>query len=218
MVEILPMSRAWFTELDATRVNRGNRAAAGANGLPVVLYNIDRRLPYHLARRLTMSKSRLSHDQKRKAKLAQRSKKHPTADHTPYTGRKYQATKWTPYVFETERAIYEVIYLTQPRLTNEQVRAGLIMLIDHLHLGQPAPLPEGAAEFVYKPGNEAAFVAWNIRRHWSDLFKEMGPVSSHDLTGILRTLLNSIEAHSWNMGPDKGYLAFLEEFMENPVY
>jgi len=165
-----------------------------------------------------MGKSHLSHDQRRKLKLAQERRKRSPGDHTPFTGRKYQASKWVPHVFRTERGIYETIQLTRRRLTNEQVRAGLIWLIDHLHRGDAATLPENESDFTYSPGHEVAFLVWNIRRHWGELFEEEGPVSSRDLIGILRTLLNSIKAHAWNTGPDKGYVAFLEEFMQNPVY
>ena len=64
-----------------------------------------------------MSKKRLSHDQKRKAKLTER-RKHASAEPLAYSGKKYQADRWVPHVFETEKAVYEVIKLSQEQLTN----------------------------------------------------------------------------------------------------
>src|SRR5262249_19283838 len=39
-------------------------------------------------------------------------------------------------------------------------------------------------------------------------------VATEDLVGILRTLLNSIEAHGWNTGAGRGYVSFLVGVME----
>ena len=46
--------------------------------------------------------------------------------------------------------------------------------------------------------------------------RRMSVAEYHDLarTGVLRTLLHSIEAHEWNTGRSRGYVAFLEKFIE----
>lgn len=161
-----------------------------------------------------MSKDRRSHDQKRKAKLAKRAKRQPSHEPEPYSGRKYQADRWVPHVYQTELAVYETIKLSNRRLTNDQVKAAFVGLIYHLRAGQPPLLPEGEPDRSLAPGSEVEFLTWNIRRHWGVLFREEGPVSPDDLIGILRTLLYSIEAHAWNKGPDRGYVRFLESFLE----
>jgi hypothetical protein len=162
-----------------------------------------------------MSKSRQSHDQKRKAKLAKRAERATHhADVAPYTGKKYQAEFWVPYIFQTESAIYEAIRLSRRRLTNDQVKAALVRLIRHLRADNPPRLGEADPEVPYTTGNEIEFVVWNIRRHWAIASDEHGIVSVNDLVGILRTLLYSIEAHAWNTGPSRGYVAFLEDFMQ----
>jgi hypothetical protein len=166
-----------------------------------------------------MAKNRRSHDQKRKAKLAKRAERGGLdADIEPYSGRKYQADHWVPHVYQTELGIYEAIRLSKRLLTNDQVKAALIQLIKYLRDGHPAPLAETDPEVAFEAGKEVEFLVWNIRRHWSLLFQEQGPVPSHDLIGILRTLLYSIQAHAWHTGPSRGYVAFLEDFMQRPMY
>jgi hypothetical protein len=51
-----------------------------------------------------MAKDKLSRDQKRKAKLAER-KKHQLVSVTPYEGTKYQQPKWEPVVWQTEKTV-----------------------------------------------------------------------------------------------------------------
>jgi hypothetical protein len=158
-------------------------------------------------------RNRQSRDQKRKAKLAERAKRHAPSGPEPYEGTKYQAEGWTPHVYRTELPVYEAIVLSQRRLTNEQVREAFVRLIAHLRAGEHALLPEDAPEVPFAPGGEVEFLIWNIRRHWRELVKEQGPVATADLIGILRTLLHSIEAHAWNTGPEHGYVAFLYDFL-----
>ena len=159
-------------------------------------------------------KDRRSHDQKRKAKLSKRAAKQPPAEPTPYSGAKYRADRWAPQVYETELAVYETIRLSGRLLTNAQVKTAFVQLIGQLRKGVPAALPDGEPEVTFAAGNEVEFLVWNIRRHWRILFQEKGPVSKEDLIGILRTLLYSIEAHAWNTGVARGYVSFLEDFMQ----
>jgi hypothetical protein len=119
-----------------------------------------------------------------------------------------------PYVFRTELPIYEAIVLSHRTLTNAQVRDALVKLIEHLRAGHPALLSEDAPDVPFAPGNEVEYLVWNIRRHWRLLMAAQGPVAVTDLIGILRTLLNSIEAHAWNTGIDRGYVVFLYDFMQ----
>lgn len=164
------------------------------------------------------TKSRLSRDQKRKAKLAKRAEKRPANEVLPYEGRMYQSDEWVPHVYQTELAIYETILLSQRRLTNSQVKSALVQLVHHLRAGSPALLRDDEPDVPFAAGNEVAHVAWNIRRHWGILVDEVGPVRSDDLTGILRTLLNSIVAHAWRSGPDRGYVDFLVGFMKRAPF
>lgn len=162
-----------------------------------------------------MAKDRRSKDQKRKAKLQARAKRDREVEYlTPYEGRKYHAASWVPAVYATERAVYEASELSRHTLTNEQVESAFVLLLEHLHEKGPPLLDDDAPSVPLQPGTEAFFVCWNIRRHWGEFFRTNGPVSSHDLTGILRTLLASLEIHNWRTGAARGYLEFLREFMQ----
>jgi len=163
-----------------------------------------------------MSKDSQSHAQKRKAKLAKRGRR-PVIDLTPLAGNTYQRDRWLPDVYETELAVYEAIRLSERCLKNDQVRAAFIHLIRDLGSGKPALLDPAEPEVPFAPGREVEFLVWNIRRHWGALFAEKGPVHVEHLIGILRTLLHSVEAHAWHTGPDQGYVAFLENFIERTL-
>lgn len=161
-----------------------------------------------------MGKDHRTSDQKRKAKLAARARKQRnSADLTPYEGTKYQSSRWMPYVHSTEQGVFETIQLSQHRLTNKQVKEAFRTLIKQLHEGTSPVLAEDEPEMEFAKGDEVQFLVWAIRRHWTELFETQKPAGSADLIGILRTLLNSIDAHAWNTGPNKGYVAYLDSFM-----
>jgi hypothetical protein len=161
-----------------------------------------------------VAKDRRSRDQKRKAKLAQRAHKHKTLEVEPYEGTKYQQDAWTPLVYATEKAIYEVILQTVRQLTNDEVEKAFVDLVLALRRGLAPALSPEEAEPELVVGQASANVVWNIRRHWTEYFASFGNVAVADLIGILRTLLFSIEAHQANTGRRRGYVAFLQGFLE----
>ena len=154
-----------------------------------------------------------SRDQKRKSKLAERARKKAKSQPLAYSGTEYQKPEWTQHVYQTEKAVHETIALSRHALTNGQVEEAFVRLIGHLRAGEPALLADDAPEVPFAPGSEADHLAWNIRRRWGILTKSVGPVATEDLVGILRTLLNSIKAHAWNTGPEKGYVEFIWRFL-----
>jgi hypothetical protein len=161
-----------------------------------------------------MAKDRRSKDQKRKAKLAARRKAHPALHVTPYEGDTYRKPGWNQHVFRTELGIYETMMLAAGSLTNDTVRDALVRLVRDLRGGGPATLQDGELDVSFDLGQVTDFLVWNTRRNWTLLFGEAGPVATDDLIGILRTLLYSIQAHAWNTGSQRGYLAFLKSFIE----
>jgi hypothetical protein len=157
-------------------------------------------------------------DQRRKDKLAKRAKHERERQRDlvlPYDGKKYQAPEWAPHVSEVEIAVYEAIVQSGKRLTNDQTKEAFETLVRHLRDGHPARLPEGTPDVVLAPGTEVEFLVWNIRRRWAIALSKYGLVSSDDLIGILRTLLNSIVVHEWNTGPDLGYVAYIYKFLRD---
>ena len=157
----------------------------------------------------------LSRDQKRKAKLVEREKRSRAVEvFTPYSGHKYYSDHWTPVVYATERAIYDVILESKRALTNAQVGRALELLIDHLRRGGPPAIGNEEAAVAYSTGNAAECVFHNIRRSWRQMIDEGRVVAAADLIGIARTLLYSIEAHGSKTGQARGYVAFLEDFLQ----
>ena len=157
----------------------------------------------------------LSRDQKRKAKLAEREKRSRAVEvFTPYSGHKYYSDHWTPVVYATERGIYDVILESKRALTNAQVGRALELLIDHLRSGGPPAIGNEEAAVPFSTGNAAECVFYNIRRSWRQMIDEGRVVAAADLIGIARTLLYSIEAHGSKTGQARGYVAFLEDFLQ----
>ena len=157
----------------------------------------------------------LSRDQKRKAKLVEREKRSRAVEvFTPYSGHKFYSDHWTPVVYATERAIYDVILESKRALTNAQVGRALELLIDHLRRSGPPAIGNEEAAVPYSTGNAAECVFYNIRRSWQQMIDEGRTVAAADLIGIARTLLHSIEAHGAKTGQARGYVAFLEDFLQ----
>jgi hypothetical protein len=67
---------------------------------------------------------------------------------------------------------------------------------------------------TFAPETEVDYLIWNIRLHWRLLVEKIGPVRSDDFVGILRTLLYSLEAHAWNTGEKRGYVEYIEGFLD----
>jgi len=135
---------------------------------------------------------------------------------TPYSGHKYQQPAWVHAVFATEKAIYEIVMLSQRRLTNDHCKAAFERLIRMLHTAeQPELLPQDNRDrYVLDLTDDLPeALAVMIRREWGFHVANYHPVAKADWIGILRTLLHSLEAHAWNTGPLKGYLHYLEGFM-----
>lgn len=156
-------------------------------------------------------KSRLSHDQKRKQKLAKRNRRLPESTSLAYTGNRYKSEKFVEPVFQTEQGIYDMYVFTGRRMTDDDVVAGLSALIDELR-GRPA------AELIFKAAPDAdepleASIRALILNHWSSLLDRRELPPRDDLIGILRTILGSIEVWRSKSVSSRGYLNYLEGFM-----
>jgi len=56
---------------------------------------------------------------------------------------------------------------------------------------------------------------WNIRRSWEELFRTEPHPGLERLTGVLRTILGSIEVWSTPSPDSRGYLSYVEGFLRN---
>jgi hypothetical protein len=117
-------------------------------------------------------------------------------------------------VYTTEKAIYEVIQLTERKLPNDEVKKAFEQLVLELRRGLPPALAADEPEPALQVGQASDYVVWNIRRRWAEFFATVGSVAVAELIGVLRTLLHSIEAHQWNTDRQRGYVAFLQQFLE----
>lgn len=157
-----------------------------------------------------MGKKRLSKDQQRKKKLAERSRRRgkTQADHDDY----FESDEFLPYVHATESGVGQADVLSGRRLTDGHVRAGMLALIETMS-GGPLPLLGPGLEIAYEPGQEAELVARMIRVGWEDCFATHAHPGQDVLTGILRRLLGSIETFTTRSRSSRGYLSFLDGFL-----
>src|SRR5438128_2410486 len=121
----------------------------------------------HPQRSVSMSKNRLSHDQKRKAKLAKEAKKRSAVTVRPYEGEKYRADSWLPCVCETELGVYDAIIASHRTLSNRTVHAAFVDLVLALRDGLSPTLTDDEPEVLYTQETQREFIVWNIRRHWT---------------------------------------------------
>lgn len=152
-------------------------------------------------------KKRLSHDQKRQQKLAKQRKLAERVG--PYEGRKYQGERFAQALFLAEKAILECDVITEHELTDAEVERSLEYLVLELRGQKPARLP---TDFnVERPdGLRDDMISRKILEFWAMNHVRHAPA---DLSGILRTIWNSVRTrHSMGAGP-RGYLTFLDGFM-----
>jgi len=161
-----------------------------------------------------MAKKKLSHDQKRKQKLARRaSRKGEEQSSLAYTGNKFKTDALTPVFFATESGIHEVSEMTEGQLTDRHVRAALEKLVLEMRKG-PLPSFEEMSKPALDESQYADVIIWNIRRHWHESFGTGMHPGRENLIGVLRTLLNSIATWGTPSPQSRGYLKFLEGFLK----
>src|SRR5262249_2101493 len=141
----------------------------------------------------TMSKKRLSRDQKRKAKLTERRKRNPAPPPSlAYTGNKYKTDEYAPLFLHTETGILQADAASHHKLTDRNVGTALEAMIEAMRTG---PLPEVDPEegVSWEVGKETDLISRLIRISWENLFVRYPHPGTDVLIGILRTLLGSIE-------------------------
>jgi hypothetical protein len=129
-----------------------------------------------------------------------------------YSGSKYKKPEFTPLFLATETAIYETFVVGHRTLTDRTVARALTRLVEQLRAG-PLPAFDPDAQPVLVAGQEEDFLVWNIRNHWTELFERSGRPLPETLIGILRTLLGSIEVWTSPSPTSRGYLNYIEGFL-----
>src|SRR6516162_2384825 len=88
---------------------------------------------------------RLSHDQKRKAKLAKEARKEREHVSLVYKGNKYKTPELADVYLHTERGILQAWNATGRAFTDRFVEAALESLVRQLRAGSPPPAEESEA-------------------------------------------------------------------------
>lgn len=138
-------------------------------------------------------------DQKRKKKLQDKSKKAaaPTL-HAPYFGEKYKSEALKPVLFKIESRIHEFSHEC-PELSENDLRSGLRRQILRLNLKELKPIESGVALGFEKTLEETV----------ESILSSMPTLSKPKMTGVLRTILGSIETQDENPNVS-GYLEYIE--------
>jgi hypothetical protein len=163
----------------------------------------------------TMGKKKLSHDQKRRAKLAKKAAKSPKPVSLAYDGNKYKTDELIPLFHNTELGILQAYNASQKRITDHTVRHALENLVLQIRQGSLPPLP--VTDIIQAQAGELAdqeLVIDFIRRKWQVLADTDFVARRDDRIGVLRTLLSSIETWSSGGKESRGYLAYIEGFLK----
>ena len=162
-----------------------------------------------------MSKNRLSHDQKRKAKLKKRAERSPRRESLAYEGNKYKTAEFMLPLFRAEVGIYESFVMSDRAMTDATVASSLEQLIGELRADSLPPLDNANEGTLSEEHDEEDMIIWNIRRNWQYLSETQALPRRADLVGILRTILHSLGIWHAKGVLSQGYLRYLEGFMKN---
>jgi hypothetical protein len=152
---------------------------------------------------------------KRKTKhKAGRGRRRPGRVSLAYRGNKYKTEALVGVHFHVELGIYEAFVMAGRSFTDHTVASALEKLILRMQRG---PLPDlGVTSTArYVEGEDADFIIWNIRRNLQHLFQTEPRPSRDTLIGVLRTILGSVELWSSASPQSRGYLRFVEGFLQD---
>ncbi|MFO0947617.1 MAG: hypothetical protein U1D30_17115 [Planctomycetota bacterium] len=160
-----------------------------------------------------MKKNSLSRDQRRRAKLAKRRTSSDAMDARRPIGDKYRKERFIQPMLHTELAILSTYIMSQKRLTDDVVKEGIKTLISQLDSGAVRFPPEDDPELFDSP-ELTDFLIWSIGDQWRQMADQGEVVSTKDLIGILRTVLDSLEVWTTGGKGSRGYLIYLEGFVK----
>ena len=156
-------------------------------------------------------KSRLSRNQKRQQKLAKRERRRPAASSLAYTANQYKNPGLVEPLYETEMGIYEGFVVSGRGLTDDGVEKELVELISELR-------QRPAAELIFQELGEegvleGGWITSAVLQRWRRMLEERTLPARDDLIGILRTILGSLDVWRSKSAISRGYLNYLEGFM-----
>ena len=162
-----------------------------------------------------MAKDRRSRNQKRKAKLAKRTRKNPETRSLAYSGKKYRKPEFVPLILAVETAILEAYVMSERELVDQQVVDALTRMITDLrHGGRPIETQPELDDQSAASTDFHSFLIPNIRSHLDHALNQLGTCSTDLQVGILRTVLGSIETWTTSGHASQGYLGYIERFLK----
>ncbi len=156
---------------------------------------------------------RLSRSQKRAWKKREDRRKKFGQLVRPYEGRKYQGESYVNVVMYAEAGIREADDITGNAITDRHVLNSLEYLVLELQERRPDSPPPGNPTTDSSQGQSKDLIASRIQAKWEELFATEPRPATTDLTGVLRTIMNSVQTRGSMYGQDRGYLDFLIEFL-----
>lgn len=165
-----------------------------------------------------MAKKKLSHDQKRKAKLKRRAERARRRESSTHGDQIYMddqihmVEKHIPIQLTTELGVLRAHAALDRGLTDDDVEGAYRRLVSQLRGGSPPyPTEEEATSNI--PGEKSNLIIASIRRNWLDLLDRGRDPTRDDLIEVLQMLADSIDVWRDSVRGSRGYLEFLEGFM-----
>lgn len=155
----------------------------------------------------------LSRAQRRRKKLAERRQRLGLDSRVaPYEGGEYRAPEYAEVLFTAERAILDCYTRTGGAITDSDVLCSLEYLVLDLRGQQSTRLP--SCHTVELPdGSKEDMIAQAIKRAWESFFATEPRLGTHHLSGVLRTIMQSIGTRAGMSNDPRAYLHFLEKFL-----
>jgi hypothetical protein len=155
---------------------------------------------------------KLSHDQKRKQKLARRTSRAEGPGSPLAHPERYRTEEHVRAVMAAETGILMAYVTLDRQITDHQVEEAVRALVRELRAGREwageEPLDVRAS--VEEPD---ALIAWAIKSEWQRLYAGRPRPSAEVLEGILGVVLRSIDCwYASGRGP-RAYLEYLEPFL-----
>jgi hypothetical protein len=129
-----------------------------------------------------------------------------------YRGNKYKTDALVDVLFQAEVGIFAAFVASDRKLTDHQVERGLASLIVEMRRG-PLPPIDTQTAISATVGMEEELVTENVRRNWQVLFQKSPHPGRHNLIGVLRTILASVDTWKSVSPTSRGYLKYLEGFL-----
>jgi len=156
---------------------------------------------------------RMLKKKKKKAKAA-RNRNWDSQSVLPYHGSKYRTEELVMLHMATETAINECFAISGRTITDHQVRETLTRLVLQIRKGL-LRLEDGRLDSEGNHDDAVDLLEWNICARLRSFFETNDYPGRDNLIGVFRSIMGSIEARGSMHPKSRGYLEFLEGFLQD---